>query len=55
MKLVKTISKIVEEAKFNYEQACDRGEKPEKIDLLEKRYFDSIKLMKLYEKMSKKN
>lgn len=54
MKLLKTIERIVEEAKSNYEEACEKGVKQEKIDLLEKRYFDSLRLMKLYSKIGKK-
>lgn len=54
MKLLKTIEKIVSEAKTNYENACDKGEKPELLDRLEKKYYDSIKLMKLYESINKK-
>lgn len=54
MKLVKTIENIVLEAKKNYEEACDKGEKPELLDRLEKKYFDSIKLMKLYKSINKK-
>jgi len=55
MKLLKTIERIVEEAKCNYDEACEKGVKQEKIDLLEKRYFDSLRLMKLYSKVSKKS
>jgi len=55
MKLIKTIEKIVSEAKENYELACDKGEKPEILDRLEKKYFDSIKLMKLYNSINKKS
>lgn len=54
MKLIKTIHKIVEEAKINYELACEKGEKQEKIDILERRYFDSLRLMKMFEKENKK-
>ena len=54
MKLIKTIEKIVEESKTNYELACEKGEKQEKIDILEKRYYDSLKLMKMYKKSNKK-
>ena len=55
MKLIKTIHKIVEEAKLNYELACEKGEKQEKIDILERRYFDSLRLMKLFENEQKKS
>ena len=54
MKLVKTINKIVEEAKLNYESACEKGDKQEKIDLLERRYYDSLRLLKMFESDIKK-
>jgi hypothetical protein len=53
MKLLKTIEKLVEESQKIYEEACEKGENPKKLDLLEKRYLDSLKLMKLYRTIKK--
>ena len=55
MKLIKTISKLVVEAQKAYEQACDKGVSEKELDRLEKNLQESIRLMKLYDKMSKKN
>lgn len=53
MKLLKTIEKIVEESQQLYEDACEKGESQKKLDILEKRYTDSLKLMRLYKKIKK--
>lgn len=53
MKLLKTIEKLVEESQKLYEEACEKGESPKKIDSLEKKYLDSLKLMKLYKNIKK--
>ena len=48
MKLLKTIRKIIQEAEEQYNQACETSVPLEEIDRLEKRYKDSLKLLKLY-------
>jgi hypothetical protein len=53
MKLLRTIEKIVTESERAYEEACERGAKPQVLDRLEKNYLDSIKLMSLYENVEK--
>lgn len=53
MKLIKTIENLVEESKKLYEDACDKGVDPKKLDVLEKRYLDTLKLMRLYKKIKK--
>lgn len=53
MKLLKTIEKLIEESKKNYEDACEKGVDDKKLDLLEKKYFDSLNLMKLYKSIKK--
>lgn len=55
MKLIKTISKLVFEAQKAYEVACEKGVSEKELDRLEKNLQESIRLMKLYDKMSKKN
>lgn len=55
MKLIKTISKLVVEAQKAYELACEKGVSEKELDRLEKNLQESIRLMKLYDKMSKKN
>jgi hypothetical protein len=55
MKLLRTIEKIVSESERAYEDACERGAKPQVIDKLEKNYLDSLKLMSLYENVEKNN
>jgi hypothetical protein len=54
MKLIKTIQKIILEAEEQYNNACDSCAPVEEIDKLEKRYNDSLKLLKLYQSEEKK-
>ena len=54
MKLIKTIQKIIQEAEEQYNNACDSWAPVEEIDKLEKRYNDSLKLLKLYQSEEKK-
>jgi len=54
MKLLKTITRLVEEAESNYNLACDRGENPKVLEKLEKNYLDTLRLVKLYEKTNGK-
>jgi hypothetical protein len=53
MKLLKTIQRIIQESEEQYNLACDSCVTVEELDRIEKRYNDSLKLMKLYN--SKKN
>lgn len=48
MKLIKTISKIIQEAEEQYNMACETCVPVEELDRLEKNYKDSLKLLKLY-------
>lgn len=48
MKLIKTIKRIIQEAEEQYNLACETATPLEELDRLEKRYQDSLKLMKLY-------
>lgn len=55
MKLIKTISKLVVEAQKAYDQACEKGVNEKELDRLEKNLQESIRLMKLYDNVSKKS
>ena len=48
MKLLKTIEKIIQEAEEQYMNACETCLTVEEFDRLEKKYKDSLKLLKLY-------
>jgi len=54
MKLLKTISKLVSESKEAYEQACEKGVPEKELERLEKNYNESLKLMRLYNGLGKK-
>ena len=54
MKLINTISNVVTEAKEAYELACDRGVPEKELDRLEKNYYESLKLLRIYENLGKK-
>ena len=55
MKLLKTIKNIIQEAEQQYNLACESGSPIEELDRLEKRYLDSLRLLKIYKiKESKK-
>ena len=53
MKLINTISNVVTEAKEVYETACDKGVPEKELDRLEKNYYESLKLLRIYEKLGK--
>jgi hypothetical protein len=55
MKLLKTITKLVLESKEALDKASEKGVSEKELDRLEKNYIDSLKLMRLYENMGKKN
>ena len=54
MKLINTFSNVVTEAKNAYDLACDRGVSEKELERLEKNYYESLKLMKIYENLGKK-
>ena len=54
MKLIDTISNVVTEAKNVYETACDKGVPEKELDRLEKNYYESLKLLRIYENLGKK-
>ncbi len=54
MKLINTISNIVTEAKEAYETACDKGVSEKELDRLEKNYYESLKLLRIYENLGKR-
>ena len=54
MKLIDTISNVVTEAKEAYELACDKGVPERELDRLEKNYYESLKLLRIYENLGKK-
>ena len=54
MKLIDTISNVVTEAKNVYEMACDKGVPEKELDRLEKNYYESLKLLRIYENLGKK-
>ena len=54
MKLLKTISRIVLESQEAYELACEKGVNDKELERLEKNYNESLKLLRLYEGLSKK-
>jgi hypothetical protein len=55
MKLIRTISNLVTESKRIYEEACEKGVNEKELDRLEKNYNESLKLLRLYEGLSKTN
>jgi len=54
MKLINTISNVVTEAKDAYEKACDKGVPEKELDRLEKNYYESLKLLRIYENLGRK-
>lgn len=54
MKLINTISNIVTEAKEAYELACDKGVSEKELERLEKNYYESLKLLRIYENINNK-
>ena len=54
MKLINTISNVVTEAKVAYESACDKGVPERELDRLEKNYYESLKLLRIFENLGKK-
>jgi hypothetical protein len=54
MKLLKTITRVVLESQEAYELACEKGVNEKELERLEKNYNESLKLMRLYESIGKK-
>ena len=54
IKLIDTISNVVTEAKNVYEMACDKGVPEKELDRLEKNYYESLKLLRIYENLGKR-
>ena len=48
MKLIKTITKIIQEAEEQYNIACETCAPVDELDRLESHYKDSLKLLKMY-------
>lgn len=48
MKLLKTITKIIQEAEEQYNMACETFTPVDELDRLESHYKDSLKLLKMY-------
>jgi hypothetical protein len=53
MKLIRTISNLVTESKKIYEDACEKGVNEKELDRLEKNYYESLKLLRIYEGLNK--
>jgi hypothetical protein len=53
MKLIRTISNLVTESKRIYEEACEKGVNEKELDRLEKNYYESLKLLRIYEGLNK--
>ena len=54
MKLLKTISKFVVESQRAFDEAAEKGVSEKELDRLEKNYKESLKLMRLYNNLGKK-
>ena len=54
MKLLKTITKIIEESERQLNSACESCVLVEELDRLEQNYKNSLKLLELYQSKEKK-
>ena len=45
---------VAKSAKEAYELACDRGVPEKELDRLEKNYYESLKLLRIYENLGKR-
>lgn len=50
MKLLKTVKKLVEETEILYNSACDSFTSLEELEVLEKNYKNSLKLLEMLKK-----
>ena len=55
MKLLKTIEKLIRESEDAYNKALESVVDEKELDRLEKNYKDSLKLMKTFHQINKKN
>lgn len=55
MKLIKTIKHLIEEAEENYYLASQKSTNPKELKKLEKELEDSVKLLKIYKKIGRKD
>lgn len=55
MKLIKTIERVIKESEELYNNACESNLPIEELDRLEKQYYDSLKLLKLYRNLENKS
>ena len=55
MKLLKTIEKLIRESEEAYNSALNSPVSEKELERLEKNYKDSLKLMKTYRQINKKN
>ena len=55
MKLLKTIEKLIRESEDAYNKALESVVDERELDRLEKNYKDSLKLMKTFHQINKRN
>ena len=55
MKLLKTIEKLIKESEDAYNKALESVVDEKELDRLEKNYKDSLKLMKTFHQINKRN
>ena len=55
MKLLKTITKLVIESQMALDHANEKAVSEKELERLEKNYESSLRLLKLYKKINKKN
>jgi len=55
MKLLKTIEKLIRESEEAYNKALESVVDEKELDRLEKNYKDSLKLMKTFHQINKRN
>mgnify|MGYP000191470999 FL=1 len=55
MKLLKTIEKLIRESEDAYNKALESVIDEKELDRLEKNYKDSLKLMKTFHQINKRN
>lgn len=53
MKLLKTITRLVQESKIRLDEAAEKGVNEKELERLEKNYEQSLKLFKVYKKIKK--
>lgn len=53
MKLLKTITRLIQESKLRLDEAAEKGVNEKELERLEKNYEQSLKLFKVYKKIKK--